>query len=256
MKLRLRVLNGPLKGRFTPIKAGDIIGRGQGKIGLKDPKISSNHAEIVANQAGQLILKDLGSRNGIKVEGKRVKQVILTPDTEFLLGQSEIRVETFEKTRRPQAVQDLPPLPENVPTPEPEPEEVAEIEVPPPEWPEYFQEFIATTRSKIKDKQKDLVPFPQMLQLKFLRGPHIDTVWSMGYGPRIVGRGSLDFPIFDDDVPDLAFRIRSKGTDILLETPHSKLVRLNEKFVSTEELSDGDLISVGASLIQVSIKET
>ena len=187
---------------------------------------------------------------------KKTKQIILRPGVEFQLGQTKIRVEAFEKTRKPQPVEDLPPLPENAPTPETEAEEVEPIEVPPPEWPDFFHDFVSSTRSKIKDKQKDLIPFPGMLQLKFLRGPHIDTVWSMGYGPRIVGRGSLDFPLYDDDVPDLAFRIRSKGADILIETPHSKLVRLNEKFVSTEELSDGDLISVGTSLIQVSIKET
>ena len=256
MKLRFRVLNGPLKGRFTPIAAGNIVGRGPGKISLRDPKISSNHAEVVQNKARQLILVDLGSRNGIKIDGKKVKQVILRPDLEFQLGQTKIRVESFDKNKRPKPMEDLPALPKNAPTPPTEAEEVEQIEVPPPEWPDFFHDFVSSTRTKIKDKQKDLIPFPQMLQLKFLRGPHIDTIWSMGYGPRIVGRGSLDFPLFDEDVPDLAFRIRSKGTDILLETPHSKLVRLNEKYVSTEELSDGDLISIGTSLIQVSIKET
>lgn len=215
-------------------------------LGLKDPKISSKHAQIIKNEAGQLLLVDLGSTNGIKVDGKRVKQIVLTPGKQFQVGQTQVRVESLEAAP--------PALPnENVP----EVEEILEpeIEVPPPEWPEYFQEFIADTRSKVKDKAKPLDPLPQMLQLKFLRGPQIDTVWSLGYGPRHIGRGSLDFPLYDEAAPELAFRVRAKGEQIQLETPHSKLVRLNDKFVSTEELTDGDLISIGSSLIQVSIKE-
>lgn len=75
------------------VKASVVIGRGEGcEVLLDDPKASRRHATVSA-QDGCLWLEDLGSRNGISVNGQRVdkRQRLLEGDV-IRVGAQEIRV--------------------------------------------------------------------------------------------------------------------------------------------------------------------
>jgi hypothetical protein len=58
-------------------------------IRLTDPNVSRRHAEIRRNGEGWTIV-DLGSTNGIEVDGRRVKELALTDGTRFTLGTTEV----------------------------------------------------------------------------------------------------------------------------------------------------------------------
>jgi len=70
-----------------------IIGRSKEcDISVDDPNVSRRHAEI-RREDGAYWIVDLGSTNGITVNGKRVERARLSPEDEILLGTTEVRFE-------------------------------------------------------------------------------------------------------------------------------------------------------------------
>lgn len=84
--MRLRLTHTP----FT-------IGRGPGNdLVVPSLAISRHHAQIDSTPAG-LVMHDLGSRNGLIVEGVRRSEVALEPGMRVLLGDVEIQLEALHE---------------------------------------------------------------------------------------------------------------------------------------------------------------
>ena len=75
---------------------GLVIGRGSdADLRINDPGISRRHAQIRVNAAGpqvQIDLVDLGSTNGIVVNGQRVQQAVLQEGTRIEIGSTRMLV--------------------------------------------------------------------------------------------------------------------------------------------------------------------
>ena len=70
-----------------------VIGRSSGcDITVDDPNVSRRHAEI-RNEDGAYWIVDLGSTNGVTVNGKRVERARLAPEDEIFLGTTPVRFE-------------------------------------------------------------------------------------------------------------------------------------------------------------------
>jgi hypothetical protein len=70
-----------------------LIGRSRDcDVTLEDPNASRRHAEL-RNQDGHWIVTDLGSTNGVKVNGRRVEEAVLQPGDELALGLARLRFE-------------------------------------------------------------------------------------------------------------------------------------------------------------------
>jgi hypothetical protein len=81
-------------GKRTPL-AGTrvVIGRSRDSdVMLDDPNVSRRHAEL-RHEGGAWIVADLGSTNGVKVNGKRVQERALAPGDEITLGLEHLRFE-------------------------------------------------------------------------------------------------------------------------------------------------------------------
>ena len=71
-----------------------VLGRSRDcDITLNDPNVSRRHAEIRQEDAGYWIV-DLGSTNGIEVNGRRVDRAKLTDADRIVLGKTDV---TFER---------------------------------------------------------------------------------------------------------------------------------------------------------------
>jgi len=116
MILKLLVKNGPLAGQQFDLKAGATIGRAKTDIRLEDVKMSGKHAKIETDPSGNWILVDLGSTNGIKINGKRLAQVSLADGLLFRLGNTDIEVISAPDPAI--ASTSPPPLPADAPGPE------------------------------------------------------------------------------------------------------------------------------------------
>jgi len=70
-----------------------VLGRSRDcDVRLDDPNVSRRHAEL-RRQDGGWVVADLGSTNGVKVNGRRVSEAPLTPGDEIVLGLERL---TFE----------------------------------------------------------------------------------------------------------------------------------------------------------------
>ena len=58
-------------------------------IRVADPNVSRRHAEVRL-EGDHYTIVDLGSTNGIEVDGKRVKELALSDGDRFTLGSTEV----------------------------------------------------------------------------------------------------------------------------------------------------------------------
>lgn len=81
-------------GRRT-ILTGDRVTIGRSRecdVVIDDPNVSRKHAEL-RFRAGGWLVADLGSTNGVKVNGKRVREAPLEPGDEIMLGLVRLELE-------------------------------------------------------------------------------------------------------------------------------------------------------------------
>jgi S1-C subfamily serine protease len=92
----LRVLSGADAGRTIELPEPGrpfILGRVQGcDLVIRDERASRQHAELQAEPAGGVRLRDLGSANGTFVDGRRVDEALLAGGEELVVGGVEIAV--------------------------------------------------------------------------------------------------------------------------------------------------------------------
>ncbi|MFB1482007.1 FHA domain-containing protein [Corallococcus sp. RDP092CA] len=147
----LRYMNGPREGQRIEISEAQehIFGRDEKEadVILKDDLVSRKHAKVRRDWSGTHV-EDLGSRNGIKVNKKRVNRKALKDGDELEIGATRfVYVDPAEPPDEPavslsaesaSAPAPSPPRPspprrEEPPPPEPEPEPQPEPAVAPPE---------------------------------------------------------------------------------------------------------------------------
>jgi pSer/pThr/pTyr-binding forkhead associated (FHA) protein len=92
---RLFVLSGNLVGRTYAVTGAATLGRGE-RCGLRlpDRSVSREHARLEPDAAGGWWVVDLGSRNGVKVNGERVERAALKDLDEVMLGELLLRFRT------------------------------------------------------------------------------------------------------------------------------------------------------------------
>ncbi len=97
--LQIEVVAGPDRGRtLASLHPTVRIGNGpENDLGLSDTTVSRRHAELSWN-GDTLVLRDLGSTNGVLVRGVRVHEAPLELPGEFALGSTTLRVS--RRTRR------------------------------------------------------------------------------------------------------------------------------------------------------------
>lgn len=80
---------------------GLSIGRGtEADLRINDPGISRRHAQIIVNETedGQeILIEDLGSTNGIVVNGARVRKATLTPGSRIEVGTTRMLITTSRR---------------------------------------------------------------------------------------------------------------------------------------------------------------
>jgi hypothetical protein len=94
--VRAVLVNGPERRELTGERA--VIGRSREcDIQIADPNVSRQHAEL-RREGADFVIVDLGSTNGIEVNGRKVKRATLSPGDRIAIGQTEL---VFEKEQAP-----------------------------------------------------------------------------------------------------------------------------------------------------------
>lgn len=91
-----------IDGRRHPLtSARTVIGRGSdADITISDAGSSRRHAEILWD-GERGMLRDLGSTNGTKVDGQKIREIALAPDTSFTIGRTELTFHVVPVTANP-----------------------------------------------------------------------------------------------------------------------------------------------------------
>jgi len=96
--LLLKILTGPKMGYSLPLKDQKEIriGRKRGTLLLQDPLISSEHARLYI-RGTKWYVQDLGSTNGVYLAGELIKDCLLPPDVDVLIGGTTIRITSHQQ---------------------------------------------------------------------------------------------------------------------------------------------------------------
>jgi hypothetical protein len=70
------------------------------EIALRDSRVSRQHARLHARD-GHLVLTDLGSTNGTRVNGQRIREVVLGDGDRILVGETELIVTSSQDQSAP-----------------------------------------------------------------------------------------------------------------------------------------------------------
>lgn len=223
----IEIIDGSNEGSRYEVRDGLTLGRSQADIIIKDPKVSSRHAEFSRDGKGQLVLIDLDSSNGIHISGRRVKKVALIPGVIFEIGRTQFKVITVEEEIAPDFARLL-----------------------------TWRNILRTTLPsfEVKNSQPGQKPerFSPALKLNFIQGIQADEEIILGWGPRKAGADSLDIELLDADAPKDAFELLAGPGQVEIKILSPGRITVNNKAIDAEMLRDGDLISVGTTLIKVS----
>lgn len=249
MGLELVAIAGPQSGQTFNIANGLKIGRRRCEIILDDAGVSTLHAEIVGHN-DKYTIRDLNSKNGLLVKGERQTEVALTPGVILQIGTGLFEVRVLETTRaqRTKVVQKQ--------GQDSQVFEFAQIELEntssPPVIPEItFRDKLREIAAGLENKANVLVPFETLLTLTFVAGLQTETVWTLTYGPRSCGAGSLDLTIYEPGAPDICFEIVPTPRGLELKTGHKNIVKVNGDSNSLHVLKKGDIITILNSKLEV-----
>lgn len=94
--MRLEVFDGPVEGRHVSVSsltvngASVTVGRGQmADLSIADRWVSRRHCQLYPSDSGCAV-RDLGSRHGTYLNGKRVTQAEVKPGDEIRIGLSSL----------------------------------------------------------------------------------------------------------------------------------------------------------------------
>ena len=78
-------ISGPAENKDVLLDSkGAIVGRGSNcDVILEDDSVSRHHARIYQDPFGRWIVEDLESRNGVLVDGQRIKAQVISPGQQF-----------------------------------------------------------------------------------------------------------------------------------------------------------------------------
>ncbi len=210
-------------GKSICIKQGLIIGRARGNLIIEDERISSVHAEIQTNNQGDFFLVDKDSRNGIKVQGKKITKLLLDNGTLFQVGNTLIEVVLKEEE---------PDLPETS-----DDDSLAKA-----------IEFIENTKiSEFKSKRP--VFFRKPIKLIVIQGIQLNQSWQIEFGPYKFGSGCVGGLLVSDNMPLEVFEIYEVSSGKMVHVlTEQRIVKLNTIPLASDSLVDnGDILSIHLS---------
>ncbi len=223
------IIDGPQKGSSFQLVAGKTFGRVNADYVLRDGNVSSIHCKVDRDERGLLILVDLDSANGLVVNSRFVKKILLLPGVSFMLGSTTLKIKEISDAEA-----------ENLPVPR--------------SWRSRIRRFFTQNQPDLVPIKLEISLFKPAIELEFVLGLQAEKKHMLSYGPRTAGFGNLDIDIEDPDIPNIAFEIHPQDNASALFVNKSGFkILLNKLPVDKADLKEGDLIQIGQSTLKVTL---
>ena len=211
----IRSLKGPLKNQSFFITGSLKLGRRKGDIVLNDPSTSDPHAEITLNSDGHPFLRDLDSKNGIFISGKKKLKTVLKENTKFTIGKSQFQVFYLKTVRK------------------------------------IWGEVLTNSLFHVSDQPINLISFSRPLNVNFLSGPQKGMNFYLTYGPRYFGSSCVDVPLLDPEAPPQSFVLSPQEQQVFFKTDFPTEVQFNQKQVKQTAIKNNDSVFIGETEIKI-----
>jgi pSer/pThr/pTyr-binding forkhead associated (FHA) protein len=230
--VQLSFTTGPDRGMVKRLwKLRTVLGRDEAAdITLSDHAASKQHLEILVQEKG-LMVRDLGSTNGTRVNGTPINKAPLKNLDEIMVGDTTIKVAILEEA-----------------SPLARPDSQIIIEEDP---------ALKTTRPRPKKAGSPVngeLPAGYVVTLEVVEGPDQGRRYTFKTKAAIIGRAGADLVLSDPEVS-------RKHASIEFLTPARALLKdlrsrngtlLNNRPITVAYLKHGDLIGAGGSVIRFS----
>lgn len=289
MNIFLEVTRGTQHGQRFLIKNGTKIGSSSNPtdvdIRIIGNKVAPTHAKVMLDDKNQFVLVCTNIIYDLTVNSRSVKKVVLIPGIVFFIEEVQFKVVEFESVPDDATialVENQQPLPENDQLKLSKKIEVSNlnkkltqnkiINFEPSKEIDSNPQFFNDEDSKSTKLQKLLIsaldesirylpnrimeskvrPLQKMIKLVFQQGIQYEKEYFLGWGPRRVGKGTLEFQIEEPTCPNEAFIVYPARTgETVFITKFPELVSLNGQNTPKEILRHGDKIKIGDTIIQV-----
>lgn len=215
--MTLQILDGALQSTLIPLKK-DYVFQG---ASFSDPDMHNSHAKIGIDSSFNWKINGL-SGNKIRISSEEVESVSLLPGLIFHLGQTGFKV----VNRAPATAGS---------------------------WEKSSADFLdnmAFIDLPLTDLHFFLVP----VQILFLQGPQSGNIYTLSYGPRVLGSNNLDLNLVDPSQPHELLRFSQVGDKVIIENlADDAAVMVNKNSFKQHALNDVDRFSFGSNIVEISL---
>lgn len=213
-------------GKTIELKSGLIIGRAKGNLIIEDERISSVHAEIQINNQGEYFLVDKDSRNGIKVQGKRITKLLLSMGTIFQIGNTLVETINMQSSSSSKGLRT---------------ENFDDLNSQAVEIIENLDIFKFNTNKPMF--------FETPIKMSVIQGIQLNQSWQIEYGPYKFGSGCVGGLLIGEMMPLEVFEVlEGPSGKIVRVLTTERIVKLNTIPLVTESLVDnGDILGIHLS---------
>lgn len=194
------------------------IGRGPAGLRLTEQRVSQRHCEILLEGESYRII-DLGSRNGIKINGLKVATAELNPGDVIQIGSNQF--EFF----------------------------FAPTETGVSSWRENL--FSLLNRVEDSRQPKTFLPLPFPLKIEVLEGFMAGQVWKIGFGPRLMTSLHTEDLYLRDAVEEIFLEIFSVQESIYLKSLNSLSFIIEGKPFKQRLLTQSQNIRISETLLKI-----
>ncbi|MBC7457691.1 MAG: hypothetical protein H7235_05395 [Bdellovibrionaceae bacterium] len=215
--MTLQILDGQLQSTNLPLQQNYVFKADT----FQDSEMQTEHAKIFLDHNFNWKISGLGGSK-IRVSHDEMDAISLMPGLIFHIGQTGFKV-----------VERAHPLTS--------------------EWENISAEFINNLNLD-SNKPSELFFFLLPVQIVFSQGPQSGDIYTLSYGPRILGSNNLDLNLKDPLLPHELLKFTQVGDSVMIENlAGEKSILVNKKPFTTHKLFGADRFTFGSNIMDISI---
>ena len=215
--MTLQILDGQLQSTYLPLQQNYVFKSSH----FNDSEMQSEHAKVFLDHNFNWKISGLGGSK-IRISTDERDAISLIPGLIFHIGQTGFKV--AERNHPPAS-----------------------------EWENVSADFISNMSFDATDSC-DLFFFLLPVQIIFTQGPQAGGIYTLSYGPRILGSNHLDLNLKDPAQPHELLRFSQVGGSVIVENlADEKSILVNKRSFKKHTLTESDRFTFGSNIMDISL---